>query len=208
MLIDQQTVRNCLAKHNIVVNGVLHIGAHDCEEAGFYSSMGVPPANVVWVDAMEDKVAQAKTRGIPNVFQAVVTDKDDDTVTFHVTNNVQSSSVLEFGSHAKHHPYVHFVRDVQLKTVTVDTLLSRNGLDASNYNFWNFDIQGAEMLALRGGQNALKFAKALYLEVNSEEVYKGCATIDQLDIFLGDLGFKRDITHMTQWGWGDAVYVR
>lgn len=208
MLIPGGKVIDLLKAHGITVKGALHIGAHECEELPFYRSMGIQPEQVVWIDAMQNKVDEATHRKIPNVFQAVVTDKDDADVTFHVTNNVQSSSVLEFGSHATHHPHVHFVNDITLKTVTIDTFFARQGLDATAYDFWNFDIQGAEMLALQGAPKALATPKALYLEVNTEEVYKGCAKMDQIDAFLGPLGFKRIETSITRYGWGDALYVR
>ena len=135
--------------------------------------MGVKSDNIIWIDALENKVAEAKARNIPNVYQAVVTDKDDDSVVFHVTNNVQSSSVLDFGSHANHHPHVHFTQDIVLPTTTIDTFSNKNNLNMSLYDFWNFDIQGAELMALKGAKQALQFPKAIYLEVNTEEVYKG-----------------------------------
>ena len=197
-----------LAGANITCKGVLHVGAHECEELGFYERLGIAKENCVWLDAIQLKVDQALAKGVPNVFKAVVTDKDDDTVTFRLTNNVQSSSVLEFGTHAKHHPQVHFVSETKETTVTLDTFFERQNLDPSRYDFWNFDIQGAEMLALRGAPKALQHAKALYLEVNIEEVYKGCAKLDELDAFLAGLGFRRVITNITPFGWGDALYVR
>jgi len=208
MLIPAQTVIDILKQRNISVKGALHIGAHECEELGFYSQLGLSPEKVIWIDALQRKVDEAKAKGIPNVFQAVVTDKDDDLVTFHITNNVQSSSILEFGTHATHHPGVNFIADIQLKTVTIDTFFLRNGLNLKNCEFWNFDIQGAEMLALKGGKIALEFPKAIYLEVNTEEVYKGCAKMDEIDSFLKTHGFERVLTNITPCGWGDALYVR
>lgn len=208
MLIPTNTVIEHLKLHGISVNGVFHIGAHECEELGFYNQLGISADKVVWIDAMQNKVDQAKARGIPNVFQAVVTDKDDQSVTFHVTNNVQSSSVLEFGTHAKNHPHVHFVGNLELKTVTIDTFFERTLLDMSKYDYWNFDIQGAEMMALKGASKALQFPKAIYLEVNTEEVYKGCAKMDEIDTFLKKYGFVRVETNITEYGWGDALYVK
>jgi FkbM family methyltransferase len=208
MLIKQETVMEALAKAGIMPKGVLHVGAHECEELPFYQRLGIAKDNMIWIDAIQSKVQQAQARGVPNVFQAVVTDKDNDTVTFKVTNNVQSSSILDFGTHAKHHPHVHFVSESKETTVTLDTFFERQQLDPSRYDFWNFDIQGAEMLALKGATNALKYAKALYLEVNTEEVYKGCAKMEELDTFLGSIGFRRVLTDITQFGWGDALYVR
>lgn len=209
MLIPQKDVQDALVQYGITTHGVLHIGAHECEELPFYETMlGISRTNIVWIDAIPEKVEQATARGIPNVYHAVITDRDDDKVTFHISNNVQSSSVLEFGSHAHHHPQVHYVQSIEQTTTTIDTFLQKRTLDAASYDFWNFDIQGAEMLALQGAPKALLFAKALYLEVNTEEVYKGCAQLPQLDDFLRTYGFSRIITHMTTCGWGDALYVK
>jgi FkbM family methyltransferase len=208
MLIKEETMTQALSDHGIKPIGVLHIGAHECEELPVYERLGIQKEQIIWIDAVQDKVNQATARGVPNVFKAVVTDKDDDTVTFRLTNNVQSSSVLEFGTHAIHHRWVHFVGETKETTVTVDTFLQRQNLDASKYDFWNFDIQGAELMALKGATKALEHVKALYLEVNTEEVYKGCGLMSEIDEFLGSRGFKRVITQMTTSGWGDALYVK
>jgi FkbM family methyltransferase len=208
MLISREEVLSALSQHNIKINGVLHVGAHDCEELPFYSLLGVSTNNMIWIDAIQTKVEEAKAKNIPNVFQAVITDRDNDKVKFNISNNVQSSSVLDFGSHSKHHPHVHFVNSVELFTTTIDTFFKTNNLDASICDYWNIDIQGVELLALMGGSESLKNAKAVYLEVNTEEVYKGCALMSDLDKYLSDFGFKRVITHVLEYGWGDALYVK
>ena len=208
MLIPESEVIHILRSFGLTVNGVLHIGAHECEEMQFYKNLGVSANNMIWIDAIQTKVDEAKNRNIPNVFQAVVTNKDDDDVVFHITNNAQSSSVLDFGSHARHHPHVHFIQDVHLKTVTIDSFMSRNSFNPSKYDFWNFDIQGAELMALHGARKALEFPKAIYLEVNTEEVYKGCGRLSEIDTFLGAYNFIRVKTQMTEFGWGDALYVK
>jgi hypothetical protein len=51
--------------------------------------------------------------------------------------------------------------------------------------------------------------KAVFTEVNTEEVYKGCALISQIDDFLSPLGFERVETVMWKnHPWGDALYIR
>lgn len=209
MLIDANTVKKVLDTYNISVKGVFHIGAHDCEELPFYREfLGLTPDKCVWIDALEDQVDKVTRFGIPNVYQAVVTDKDDYEVTFNVTNNKQSSSILEFGTHEIHHSHIHFTHSLPLKTITIDTFFQRNNLNPENYTFWNLDIQGAELLALKGGANALKYANAIYLEVNKEEVYKGCALIHDIDKYLFSHGFMRIETLFTEHGWGDALYIK
>ena len=77
-----------------------------------------------------------------------------------------------------------------------------------DYNFLNFDIQGAELKALKGMEPYLSKVDYLYTEVNSDYVYKGCALIDEIDDFLSKHNFKRVLTKITQHGWGDALYLK
>jgi len=208
MLITKEEILKYLQSMNIVLTGALHIGAHDCEEVDVYRHFGIPDKRVIWIDAMQDKVDQAIQRGIPNVYQAVVSDEDNKIVEFKRTNNGQSSSILEFGTHANHYSWCVVTERTKMVTTTVDTFMKNNNLNPENYNFWNFDIQGAELMALKGATNALRYAKVLYLEVNTEDVYIGCAKLNEIDEYLGVLGFKRILINMVRQGWGDAMYVR
>lgn len=208
MLISFDEIQSVIRNNNIHITGVLHIGAHDCEELYVYNKLGIRNESVIWIDAIPAKVEQCKQRGIPNVYNAIVTDKDDESISFNVSNNVQSSSIFEFGTHAQEHPQVVYVNKIQGKSITIDSFFERNKLDSSKCNFWNFDIQGAELLALKGATSAIQHAKLLYLEVNQNELYKGCALIGDIDAFLLQYKFRRVLTNMTHHGWGDAVYIR
>jgi hypothetical protein len=63
-------------------------------------------------------------------------------------------------------------------------------------------------MALKGSINSIKYAKVLYLEVNEKELYKNCGLIHEIDAFLEEYKFKRNVTIMTPYGWGDALYIR
>jgi FkbM family methyltransferase len=207
MLISFEEINKILLSKKININGAFHIGAHECEELQFYNKIGLKPEDLVWIEAIPSKVTEAKNKGIPNVYNAVITDKNDEEIIFNISNNGQSSSVLEFGTHLQEHPWVIYVDKIKQKSITIDTFFERNNIDASNYNFWNFDIQGAELMALKGATNSIKYAKALYLEVNEKELYKNCGLITDIDIFLSQYNFKRVLTNMTSYGWGDALYI-
>jgi FkbM family methyltransferase len=207
MLISFEEINKILLLTNININGSFHIGAHECEEINFYNQLGLKPENVVWIDAIPSKVTEATNRGIPNVYNAVITDKDDEEVVFNISNNGQSSSVLEFGTHSQEHPWVVYIDKIKQKSITIDTFFERNNIDASKYNFWNFDIQGTELMALKGATKSIKYAKALYLGVNEKELYKNCGLINEIDTFLFKYNFRRVLTNITTHGWGDALYI-
>lgn len=207
MLISFKEIYEILIFNNIAINGAFHVGAHECEELSFYNQLGLKNEDVIWIDAIPSKVIEAQNRGIPNVYNAVVTDKNDEEVVFNISNNVQSSSVLEFGTHSQEHPQVVYVDKIHQKSITIDTFFERNNINASKYDFWNFDIQGAELMALKGATESIKCVKAVYLEVNEKELYKNCGLITEIDAFLSEYNFKRVLTNMTQHGWGDALYI-
>ena len=63
-------------------------------------------------------------------------------------------------------------------------------------------------MALHGAGDYIKYVDVMYLEVNEKELYKNCGLIDELDSFLSRHNFKRVITKMTEYGWGDAIYIK
>jgi len=80
MLISFEEINNILLQNKININGCFHIGAHDCEELNFYDQIGLKPEDIIWIDAIPSKVDEATNRGIPNVYNAVITDKNDEEI--------------------------------------------------------------------------------------------------------------------------------
>jgi FkbM family methyltransferase len=208
MLIKLDEIKKILKQSNINVTGILHVGAHDCEELSVYNKLNLKNVDVIWIDALLSKVEEARSKFIPNVYHAVITDKDDENIIFNVANNNQSSSVLDFGTHSKEHPSVVYVDKIEQKSITIDTFFKRNNIESLKYNFWCFDIQGAELLALKGATESIKNVDIIYLEVNEQELYKDCGLITDIDNFLLKFNFTRVYTVMTKHGWGDAIYIK
>lgn len=191
---------------NMYITGILHVGAHLGEEAQTYRNIGVE--NVVWIEAIAELIPELernlKAFDKHRILNTVITDRDGGSVEFNITNNNMSSSILELGTHKIVSPDVHYVEKRALRTRTIDSLAKE--FDFSDINFLNMDIQGAELIALRGAVQFLNQIDYLYLEVNKKHLYQGCALIGELDDYLRD--FKRVETIMTPAHWGDAIWVR
>jgi len=198
-----------IKKYDIKVSGILHVGAHECEELKDYLNGGVASNNIYWVEGQEILVNNMKNKGIHNIYHALIDIEDDKEVTFNISNNGQSSSILEFGSHSIHHPHVHYVSSHKQKTIRLDSLIEKNNIPMDRLNFLNLDIQGVELRALQSMEKYLGNVKYIYTEVNTEEVYKECDTIDAIDKYLLQFGFERcDARIYKQFGWGDAFYIK
>ena len=61
---------------------------------------------------------------------------------------------------------------------------------------------------MTGGKKWIKHVDVIYIEVNIAELYKDCATLPDIDEFLTEEGFERVVINITEYKWGDALYVR
>jgi FkbM family methyltransferase len=198
-------------KYKIKPRGVVHLGANTGQEAVEYVTHHVP--FVIWVEALSDVCSQLQKNvaRYPGhiVLKACLSDEDGKEVTFHrASNQGQSSSFLEFGTHSKEHPTVKWIGHETMRTNRLDTLLAMHGIELNEGWFLNADLQGAELLALKGMGKLLEKFDYAYIEVNERELYKGCALVGDIDEYLGRFGFVGKEVKMTGAGWGDKFYTR
>lgn len=193
-----------IQKYRINFKGILHVGAHECEELNDYEKF-LPRDKILWIEALPEKVSLCRDR-YPNINieNAIVSDVEEDII-FKVSNNGQSSSILDFGLHSKYHPHVHYINSFQSKTSLLKNIIPKYNID---YNFLNFDIQGAELKALKGMEDYLPNIDYLYTEVNSDYVYKDCSLVTELDKYLEKFNLVRIETKWTDYKWGDAFYIK
>ena len=71
MLIPFSQVNKILKENGIFVRGVLHLGAHECEEQMQYINDGVPKENIDWIEANPELVERMASRGIKLSFCSI-----------------------------------------------------------------------------------------------------------------------------------------
>jgi len=203
-------VNELIEKYGVKINGVLHLGAHQAEEATAYAKAGAK--EVVWIEGNPElmPVLENELKKFPGhrAYNVLVSDAEGQEVKFKVTNNFQSSSILELGSHKSHHPEVKVHHTLNLKTQRLDIFFKKNNIDISALNFLNIDLQGAELMAMKGLGELMKGVDYVYTEVNTGSVYVNCPRLSEIDKFMYKQGFHRVALKLTEWEWGDALYVR
>ncbi len=197
-------------ENSIRPRGVIHIGAYEGEEIDSYREMAIEKVLFVEANPQVFDRLQKKMAGMPFVIVAnyAICDRDGK-VNLHVAANEQSSSILSPNKESEQSIYTREISQVTVEAKTLDNLLAELELSPEDFNLLNIDIQGAELLALRGASNVLKFVDGINIEVNYEEIYQGCPLIDDLDEFLERVGFQRVAT-TTPYdpSWGDAFYAK
>jgi FkbM family methyltransferase len=201
--------------YDLKISGVLHIGAHIGQEYQSYLDCGI--TNMVFFEPIskngDELINRVPTTKNIRIFQLALGNMKG-YVEMHVdtTNEGQSSSILEPGTHLTLHPQVKFSEHTEIVAINkLDNLIS---IDRSIYNMINIDVQGYELEVFKGAVKTLPFIDIIYSEVNIEEVYKGCALIGEIDNFLNEFNFKRVLTEFPKkedgslFPWGDALYLR
>lgn len=209
MLIPFKTL---LAKYQFTPKGILHIGASTGQEAKDYFENNV--GEVIFIEAIQSVFKQLERHlaQYPRMIaiNECIGDEDGKEMSFNISNNeAQSSSLLELDYHKTDHPDVFYCDKIQVKTKRIDTLLKERNISLADYDFLNIDLQGAELMALKGMGNELHKVKYAYLEVNKKHEYKDCPLLSDIDSYMDSFGFKRvELEWCGGFSWGDAMYLK
>jgi FkbM family methyltransferase len=185
---QRPNIENIVSLYN--AKGIIHMGAHRGGEAAVYDWF---QKKTVWIEAnpqliteLQDHVNQFPYQ---KVIHALLSDKDGEQIDFKISNNDSaSSSIFEFGEESIKRD-LKMISKITLKSQTLDKIVERESLEISNYDFWIMDLQGSELLTLKGAQKALKSCKSILVEISKSDYYVNGASWDNLKEFLNSNNF-------------------
>jgi len=190
--------------------GVFHIGAHTGQEIDWYEAQSFTRG--IWFEPNKELFPELQQHlekydnhmafniGIHDTIQ---------TATLHIaSNDGQSSSILDLGTHKKYYPNIHYVKDQEIKLMRMDDFLQSNSVDINEFNFLNVDVQGVELNVIKSFGELIRKLDYIYTEVNVEELYVGISLLPEIDEYLERFEFCRAGTYMTNRKWGDAFYIK
>jgi FkbM family methyltransferase len=196
-------------KYKFIPNGIIHCGAHLAEEKIVYNSLFIN--NVVWIEANKKLVDSMKMMdSLKNdiIVNELLWNNSDEELFFYITNNMQSSSILELDKHRLYHPEVEVEKKVKIKTKKLDDIIDEYKININNYNFLNLDLQGVELKVIKGFNKNIKHIDYIYTEINTGEVYKNCDKLYEMDEYLQEKNFQRVELNIGTAEWGDAFYIK
>lgn len=179
------------------VSGVIHVGANTGQERDRYERLGLC---VLWIEPIptvfQELLSNISQLPRQRAIQALVTDRDNETCEFHVSNNNgASSSILDLHKHKDIWPDVEYTETLQLESATLPSVLQEHEIDPSPFNALVMDTQGSELLVLKGAEALLKQFSFVKTEVADFESYVGCCQLVDLDAFMTRHGFRMFSKH-------------
>lgn len=202
MLLD---FKNLISKYNLNINGIIQIGAHFGQEHSLYEENNI--LNIVYFEPLSKNFKVLKENvGDKAILFNYALGNDNKKISMNVesANQGMSSSILKPKLHIKQYPHIIFNETEEVDMRRLDDI----EFDFNNYNTINIDVQGYELEVFKGAVNILKNIDYIISEINRDEVYEGCAKVEELDSFLKTYGFIRVEDNWAGHTWGDALYVK
>jgi len=197
-------------QHNLTPRGIIHIGAYEGKDLKRYPTPDT--AKILLIEANPKAVEhlQANFADKPNVIVSQTAIANHTTaVTLNLTSIESNSSILPLSGYREIYPNLKVTQQITLESRSLDTLLRELNLRPVDFNFLYLDIQGAELLALQGATQLLKYIEAIYTTVSYEDLFEGGALIDEMDAFLAQHHFVR-VAEANPYhpAWGEVFYLR
>ena len=191
---------------------IIHCGAHECEELGDCENMNTQL--VIWVEANPEQYEKCKNKLLNKqghiLINKAIYNKDNEKLKFKICSQVWASSLFDLGSDINKYwsPHSH-IKEIEVESITIDTILKNNSIEPQEIDLLCLDIQGAEILALQGAEQLLKYVKNLYIEVVWADAYSGGARKDGVENIIFPMGFVENYRNMHHDGvQADILYRR
>jgi FkbM family methyltransferase len=190
---------------------VVHIGASLVQERQIYRENRMEP--VLWVEALPEIVTQAELLlldyPLQRIVAGIVSDKSGVAISLKcASNGGESSSIFDSGLQSFVHPELKFETVFTYESTTIDDLVASK-LPAIPISLLVLDVQGAELLALKGATATLDVVDFIFSEVSTAKMYKKQPLFREISGFLGSAGFslvEHNLYHRTFHG--DALFIK
>lgn len=201
---------------------IFDIGACEGEDSIRYARL-FPNSRVYTFEPLPENqalvLANFEKFGVKNTeLHSIALSDREGTSTFHVSSGKppekwegeqwnygnKSSSLLKPELVNEKFGWIEFGRSISVQCNTIDGFLSKNNL--KHIDFIHMDVQGAELLVLKGAGSKISEINCIWLEVSDEELYKNQVLKNELEKFLIEKGFVK--THDEQCGFqSDQFWV-
>ncbi|ELP32460.1 FkbM family methyltransferase [Rhodopirellula baltica] len=185
-----------LTKGSSEYRTLVHVGAHLGQERTNYESKGYQ--KILWIEGSEeihaklaDSLRQHDGPAEHSTACALLSDRDGEEIGLRCfSNDGMSNSIFAPAEQlTSRWPTVKETGEIEMqRSVSLDRLLANTPF-ANDCDVLVVDVQGAELLVLKGGLTTLSRVKAVVCEVSTVPYYEGGVLFKELNQFMESHGF-------------------
>jgi len=198
------------------IEHIFELGARDCTETLEFHKL-MPSAEIYAFECNPNtlKICRKKVKGKKNIHlvESAVSNKNEK-VNFYPINKDKTRTTWKDGNQGASslfkasgkYPVEHYVQDqTEVKSIRLDAFMTQKRIGRIDL-LW-MDIQGSELLALKGLGSKIKNVSIIHTEVEFFEIYANQPLFIDIKRFLNKKGFLlASFTSFGQYS-GDAVFV-
>jgi FkbM family methyltransferase len=117
----------------------------------------------------------------------------------------KSSSLLAPQQVQKYTDWLKFQQKIVVPTSTIDKFCKEKHI--KKIDLMHIDVQGAELMVLKGAASMLTYTEMILVEVETVELYKDQALADDIDNYLKSKGFVLLADYLNSFT-GDRLYIK
>jgi FkbM family methyltransferase len=180
---------------------VIHIGAHFGQDRTSYINLGA--TKIIWGEG-SDETAEILAKRYPEdrVIKRIFWDQPNEVIRFYNSNDSANSSAIK--------PLKEKGFQVsEAMTTTIDQEFGSQEFLRKNLMIV-VDVQGAELLVLKGAKRTLRATKYLVIEIAlKSQGYEVTPSEDELDSMLAEFGFIKSVHRKShENSYKDQLYVK
>jgi len=189
-----------LLKH---ITGIIHIGAHLCEEAPQYiDNFFLNQSDILWIEANPLLVQEQSNINSQTKIFNLVCGKKETKSSFYISNFSQCGGLYKLSKeHLDCFPNIKQVDQVEVQTTPLDNFIDdlTNHLDKDKkkefkqkYNTLVISVNGAELDVLKGCEKQLEFVDYVFIRGYNYKLYDPTFTMSELEGWMGVNGFSKE----------------
>jgi len=181
-----------ITDNNISVNGIIHVGAHDCQEFDLYKELGFD--DILFIEANPEIVDNIKIKNPEiNIINIGITNSEG-FFDFYITKYDQASSLLK--------PKEHEISKI-IKVKTTKLINYQN----DKYNILALDVQGSELDVLLSSN--INLFDLIIIELSERVRYEKQPLGIEIEKYLISNNFsKRYVSKHGKYGFSDVIFLK
>lgn len=192
-----------IINQNHKIKGIIQVGANTGQECFLFRNY---TNNIICFEPLKKQFDYLKVNN-PDIicYNIALGDVNETKEMYIASNNGESSSFLKPLNHLNEFTHIHFQKsNEEFEIKRFDSL----DINLENHNILVSDTQGYELNVFKGFGDKLNEIDSIYVEYINSSQYEGDSSLNEIEKYLGQYGFKLLQIYKQSENWGNVIFIK